>query len=121
MTLRTIWLALGCVWIATLFYLSLTPHPPEPFSFAGADKVEHAAAYCSLMLWFCQLHIRRIVLATVLIATGVGIEIAQGLTGYRYFEYADMLANSAGVLIGWVFARTRLGQILALLETHAKS
>lgn len=121
MKLRTIWLALGCVWIATLFYLSLTPHPPEPFSFAGADKVEHATAYCLLMLWFCQLQVRRIWLATALIATGVGIEIVQGLTGYRYFEYADMFANAAGMLIGWAFAQTRLGRILELLEIYAKS
>ncbi len=120
MKLRNIWLALGGVWVAVLFYLSLTPHPPELFSFNGADKLEHATAYCLLMLWFSQLRVRRIRLATVLIVTGIGIEIAQGQTGYRDFEYADMLANATGVAIGWALAQTRLGRVLELLETHAR-
>jgi len=36
-----------------------------------------------------------------LIAMGVLVEILQGWSGYRYFEYADMLANSSGVLAAW--------------------
>ena len=43
-----------------------------------------------------------------LIAMGVAVEILQGWSGYRYFEYADMLANSSGVLAAW-FAMHFLG------------
>jgi hypothetical protein len=31
--LRRIWLSLGAGWVATLMYLSLMPHPPEPMDF----------------------------------------------------------------------------------------
>jgi len=119
MKLRAIWLALGWFWVAVVFYISLTPHPPEPVSFDGADKLEHLLAYCFLMLWFCQLSgFKRIRLALAFVAMGVGLEVLQGMTGYRFFEYADMLANSTGVLFGWVSARTRLGCTLELLERH---
>ena len=63
MELRTLWLAMGWFWIAVIFYLSLTPHPPEPASFENADKLEHMLAYGLLMLWFCQLRFKRIGLA----------------------------------------------------------
>lgn len=117
--LRKAWLPLGWLWVATVFYLSLIPHPPEPFSFEGVDKLEHATAYACLMLWFCQVVVAqrsRIYLMAAFVLMGVGIEILQGWTGYRYFEYADMLANSTGVLIGWGLAHTRLGRVLISLE-----
>jgi len=36
---------------------------------------------------------------------GVGLEVLQGLGGDRYFEYADMLANTMGAAIGWWLTR----------------
>ncbi|MDH2916829.1 MAG: VanZ family protein [Gallionella sp.] len=121
--LRSIWLALGWLWVAVVFYLSLMPLPPEPVSFDGVDKLEHALAYTSLMLWFCQLYVEkraRILLFASFVAMGVGIEILQGMSGYRYFEYADMLANTAGVLIGLGLAHAGMGRILMKLERNAK-
>jgi VanZ family protein len=115
--LRNVWLALGWLWVATVFYLSLMPHPPQPVSFNGVDKLEHTLAYALLMLWFCQLYVeRRIRLFLPFVAMGVGIEILQGMGGYRYFEYTDMLANTAGVLIGWGLAQTMLGRVLPMIE-----
>jgi len=121
--LHRVWLALGWLWVAAVFYLSLTPHPPQPVSFNGVDKWEHALAYALLMLWFCQVYVvhnTRIKLLLSLVAMGVSIEILQGMTGYRYFEYADMLANSTGVLIGWGLARTRMGRVFTMLENNVK-
>lgn len=118
--LRGIWLALGWLWVATIVWLSLTPNPPEPVRFWNADKLEHALAYGLLMLWFSQVYVRRmrrIFTAILLVAMGITMEFLQGMTGYRSFEYADMLANSAGVLLGWVWARTALGRIGHALET----
>ena len=96
MKLRAIWQVLGWLWVAIVFYLSLTPHPPEPVSFEGADKFEHLLAYGALMLWFCQLRLARIGLAAGFVVMGVGIEFLQDMTGYRTFEYADMAADSLG-------------------------
>lgn len=119
--LRKVWLVLGWVWVALVSYLSLMPHPPQPLTFEGIDKLEHALAYASLMLWFCQvivLHRSRIYLMGAFVAMGVSIEILQGMSGFRYFEYADMLANSTGVLVGWGLAQTRMGRVLLSLEQH---
>jgi len=118
--LRKTWLALGGLWVATVLYLSLTPTPPEPLRFWSVDKLEHALAYCLLMLWFCQVYVRRtqrLFVAGLLIALGIIVELLQEMTSYRYFEYADMLANATGVMLGWVWARTGLGCIGSALET----
>ena len=117
--LRWSWLAVGLVWVAAVFYLSLTPYPPQPVTFWQADKIEHALAYGLLMLWFCQIYRQRssrMLLALLLVAMGIAIEYLQGETGYRMFEYVDMLANAAGVLVGWAWARTSLGHVFAYLE-----
>jgi VanZ family protein len=122
-SLRNIWLGLGWLWIVLVCYLSLMPHPPQLFSFNGVDKVEHLLTYVGLMLWFCQVYVSRsarIKLLLGLVVLGVVIEILQGMSGYRYFEYADMLANSSGVLIGLGLAHTRMGRVIFLLEQNGK-
>jgi VanZ family protein len=118
--LRRIWLVLGTVWVATVVYLSLTPNPPEPMHFLNADKLEHALAYGFLMLWFCQVYQQRaprIFIAGLLIALGVAIEYLQRMTIYRVFDYADMLANGAGVLFSLILISIGMGQIGVMLET----
>lgn len=120
--LRWTWLAVGWFGVAAIFYLSLMPHPPEPVHFWNADKLEHALAYCLLMLWFCQVYRQRrsrLMLAMLLVAMGALIEYMQRETGFRFFDYADMLSNATGVLVGWVWARTGLGRVFAYLEYHA--
>lgn len=122
--LRRVWLGTGWLWVAAVFYLSLMPHPPEPVAFNGVDKLEHLLAYAGLMLWFCQVYAERKIrlrLFVALTAMGVGIEFLQGMGGYRYFEYVDMLANTIGVLVGWGSARTVLGKILLAFEQRSGS
>ncbi|MFH2134796.1 MAG: VanZ family protein [Pseudomonadota bacterium] len=121
--LHKVWLGFGWLWVVLVCYLSLMPHPPQPVSFEGIDKIEHLLAYTGLMLWFCQVYVARdarIKILFGLVALGVVIEILQGMGGYRYFEYTDMLANSAGVLIGWGLAHTRMGRVILLLERNGK-
>lgn len=118
--LRKPWLALGWLWVAVVLYLSLMPHPPEPVRFPGIDKLQHAFAYGLLMLWFCQVYVRRtqrLFAAVLLAALGMVVELLQGMTGYRHFEPGDMVANATGVLLGWVWARTSMGHIGSALET----
>lgn len=100
-------------------YLSLMPNPPEPWVFRMVDKVEHGLAYAAMSWWFCQLYLSkrsRLVLCAALVAYGVLIEFLQRMTGYRYFEYADMVADATGVLLGWLLARTVLGRAFVWIE-----
>ena len=119
--LHWLWLVLGWVGILIVVYLSLVPSPPEPFHTRYSDKIEHALAYGSLMLWFCQGYQRltqRALVAALLVILGVSIEFLQGLTGYRSCELGDMLANTTGVLVGWLGACTILGQAGIKLESR---
>jgi VanZ family protein len=116
---RSAWLVGGGLLVALVVYLSLTPHPPVVMTFNESDKLEHCMAYAALSLWFCQIYVQtrqRVKVAVALIAMGITIEILQGLSGYRFFEYADMLANSVGVLAGFLLARTRLGRAFIWIE-----
>ena len=85
---------------AALVWLSLTPRPLE-IDLESGDKLGHFAGYCVLMFWFAQLYARRLPYAAGFIAMGVALELAQGRLGYRSLELYDMLANTAGVLLGW--------------------
>ncbi len=116
---RSAWLVGGWLLISLIVYLSLTPHPPSPLSFPNADKLEHGLAYAVLSWWFCQIYLSLRQCGIVIVAMiimGVVIEFLQGWSGYRYFEYADMLANSTGVVLGYLLARTALGRVFISIE-----
>jgi VanZ family protein len=94
--------------VAAIVWLSLTPSPPA-LDFTASDKLGHLAAYGLLMFWFSLLYVRnrtRALYGIAFLALGVGLEIIQGMTGYRSYDLADMAANSAGVVLGWLFGRT---------------
>jgi len=104
---RAIWMVIGWAMVAGIVWLSLTPSPPN-LDFALSDKVGHFVGYGTLTLWFCQLYgsrRERLAFAAGFVVMGVAIEFIQGATGYRDFEFLDMLANAAGVLLGWAAAR----------------
>ena len=94
--------------VAAIVWLSLTPSPPA-LDFTASDKLGHLAAYGVLMLWFCMLYPKRrarVLCGVGFVAMGVGLEIVQGMTGFRTYDALDMAANSAGVVLGWLFGRT---------------
>jgi hypothetical protein len=106
-------LALGWCWALTIVWLSLTPSPPT-LDVEQGDKLQHLAAYGTLMFWFCQLYPRRLTrlaYAAGFCAMGVALEFLQGMTDYRTFDVHDMLANAAGVLLGWAAAAALRGII----------
>ncbi len=85
--------------------VSLMP-PVLDESGGHTDKIVHLAGYAVLMFWWAQLVVERhwrLALAVMLF--GVGIELLQGLTPNRQPDVLDALANSGGVLIGWLAAR----------------
>ena len=122
---KNTWLTLGWVMIALVFYLSLTPSPPEiDIGFKYIDKIEHFIAYVILMGWFCQIYKTtktRIFYFVFFIAMGVLIEVLQGLGTVRYFEYSDMLANSLGVAVAWFITKARYNSLLLSLEKMMKN
>ena len=108
--LRLPWLAVGWLGVALSVYFSLKPHPPE-LGIENGDKVQHLVGYALLMLWWVQLADtvpQRVRTAVALAALGIGLEIAQGFTGYREASGLDATANATGVLIGWALAAPRL-------------
>ena len=111
------WRIAGWFWVIFICYLSLTPKPPLPdMGFEYQDKVGHLFAYAWLMGWFGNLyHCRhaRIVFAVIFVLMGVGLEFLQGMGQDRLFEYADMLANTAGVMLGYLLT---LGPVRLLLH-----
>jgi VanZ family protein len=116
---RHFWLAGGWLLVGLVVYLSLTPHPPKPFSFPDADKLEHGIAYGSLALWFCQIYLStrsRVFVLAALIGLGIGLEFVQGWTGYRHFDVWDMVANSIGVMLGFLMVFTPFGRLFILIE-----
>jgi VanZ family protein len=118
MRLHRPWQLIGWMLVVLVVYLSLTPAPIE-FPVEDGDRYEHALAYATLMFWFAHLHDgfrARVGLALAFIAMGVGLEFAQGMTGYRSFQVPDMIANAVGVGIGWLAAPPRLPHALRLIE-----
>lgn len=115
--LRPCWLAIGWALVTTVVAPSLVPEPPA-VPVPEGDKAAHVAAYGVLMWWFLQLYPRRrwIVIALALVALGVALEMLQGLSTIRSFESADILADTAGVALGWLVGRTRGGRALLALE-----
>ncbi|MNJ74215.1 VanZ like family protein [compost metagenome] len=43
---------------------------------------------------------RRLMITAGLLGYGVLIELLQGLTGYRFAEWADLLADGLGIALG---------------------
>lgn len=119
---RRIWLALGWLWVTIILWLSLTPIPPQPLTFDYSDKFEHTLAYLFLMGWFAVVCYgrQRIVSAFGLMIMGVLVEILQGLSGYRFFEFADMIANCSGVLLAWLMMNRFGDTLIARWRVHEK-
>ena len=99
-----LWGSIGWIMVGLILYLSLTSSPPEIVSFPVADKLEHLLAYSVLMGWLSQLYVagkHQLMWAVGFCMMGVSLEFMQGWGGHRYFEYSDMVANTAGVFLGW--------------------
>lgn len=82
------------------------------------DKIGHILSYATVMWWFVQLYpkSRYFLIGGLLIGMGLALEFVQGLTPYRHFDYMDSLANTTGVVIGWLLGATILKINLPKLE-----
>jgi VanZ family protein len=113
---RRLWVALGWAGVTLVIVLSLMPNPPQA-SVRFEDKIGHLLAYSSLMFWFAQLHRRWLPWALGFLALGAGLEVLQGLSGYREMSLDDLLANSLGIGLGWLAAHS-FPRFLAKVEAR---
>ncbi|MDC0588491.1 VanZ family protein [Porticoccaceae bacterium] len=93
------WLCL----IGTVF-LSLMPVVGGAQLFELQDKIGHSSIYAALFFLCARAYGRRyplVLLAFILAAFGLSMEIAQSMTSYRQGDHWDMLANLSGILAVW--------------------
>jgi VanZ family protein len=115
LTFVLLWQALGWLMVALVVVFSLLPQPPEP-PLITWDKSQHLLTYGVLMFWFRIAFAERTIWVGFLVGLGITLEFLQACSGYRYFEYTDMLANTLGVLVGLLLAATPLATFLELLD-----
>jgi VanZ family protein len=104
------WSTLGWALVAVVVIGSLVPGKIVA-AMHVSDKIMHAGAYAVLMVWFSGFyrHAMYPVIATVLIALGLTLDLLQLLTPTRTFDLNDVLMNSAGVVVGFLLSTVVLG------------
>ena len=104
-------------------YLSFmnTEGIPEPkfFNFQGADLVVHFLMYSFLSFVFFFEHFKNrkslnikyhwlLLFVSVLISISATVEVLQPIVAHRSCEFFDLLANTIGVIWGYIFFRLTL-------------
>jgi VanZ family protein len=107
-------------WLGIVVTLVLSLMPSALLETSGhTDKIIHLFGYALLMFWWAQLVTeQRWKLAIAVVFFGIAIELLQGLTPDRQPDVFDALANTGGVLLGWLAARLipNLPQQLSMLS-----
>jgi hypothetical protein len=105
-----IWSVLGWLLVAAVIVGSLIPGPALQ-TVEVDDKVMHAGAYFVLMLWFAGFYRRAIypLIAAVLLAMGLSLDLLQTLTETRVFDWYDVAMNCSGVIFGFLVSWLLLG------------
>lgn len=100
-----LWSAFGWLLAAGVCFGSLVPGDKLPVHVLQ-DKAVHFGSYLLLMIWFAGLYERRrqLAVALALVALGFALDALQSLVSSRSFELLDVLANAAGVAVGFVLA-----------------
>ena len=123
--IATLWRTVFAVLVLFVTYMSLAPSPENvgggyafmkwisEFLFGGPeyhDKIGHFLAYATLAGVYAQTAWRpfgRQVYGIVWLALfGLAMELAQGMTTYRELSGTDLLANWAGLAIGYPAGKT---------------
>ena len=104
---RQLWRYLFTVLLAVISWLALSAAPPKTID-TGWDKSNHALAFASLAftaVWgFWQQPRQWPRLIAVLVAYGIGIEIAQSFLPPRQADWHDVVADSVGIALGLLAA-----------------
>ncbi len=105
--------------VVVVFLLALMPMPQWPEApWSLSDKAEHALVFAGLWLLGRQAYpqVSHHLLAAGILAYGLAMEGAQGLTWWRKAEWADLTADAIGVAAAmtlwrlWAFTRQRVAR-----------
>jgi hypothetical protein len=113
-----LWYGLGAILTAFIIVTSLLPMKDLP-AMRISDKIEHAAAFSALAVWFGGLLPQRWYawLACALLALGGAIELAQGLMGMgRLADVRDLIADGWGIAFGLTLCALGLRHWAQLVE-----
>lgn len=104
------WSALGWLLVVGVVVSSLLPGQIVQ-AVMVSDKIMHAGTYALLMVWFAGLYRRGLYMAIAagLFGLGIALDLLQGLTPTRTFDWYDVAANLAGVLVGCALAFALVG------------
>ena len=121
--LRRPQLWLGLWWLAIVLGVAISLAPaPSVAAPQGSDKLVHFLCYGALAVGAVQLFATRAALlraAVGLVALGVALELAQeALTSTRMLDPRDAVANTLGVLLGLLVARTPLRDVLSRVDAR---
>lgn len=111
-----LWFSMAYIMLAVVAIVSLMPAPDL---MGTSDKLLHLLTYAFMSAVFSTLVCRNMSLFKVvpgLILFGIVLEFLQGMTGYRYLEVNDMLANSVGVFAGLLVRLTPIPRWFRQLE-----
>lgn len=116
---RKFWIMLGIFYITFILLASFAKTPSVNSHFSHTDKIIHMLIYFILVGWFVQLYKEKttqlfILLAAVLL--GLLIEIMQGMTSYRSFDYVDEIANSIGAAGAFLLSGTFFATLLSRFD-----
>ncbi|MCP4326037.1 MAG: VanZ family protein [Psychromonas sp.] len=101
--IKKYWLLITLAALTLITILSLTPLPQLP-SVPGSDKAHHFIAYATLFFPVALAKPKYLIWIGLLFACWSGaIELIQPHVN-RYGEWLDMLANSIGLLCGFLLA-----------------
>ena len=119
MTLQRFWWALGALLVAAAAVVCLMPFYEVPAPLEWNDKVSHLAGHGALAIYFAGLTPRRNwwKIFVFLLLFGISIEFAQYfMRAGRQGDPRDVLANSAGALLGLAAARLGLARWTGFAE-----
>nr|WP_319566524.1 VanZ family protein [uncultured Rhodoferax sp.] len=88
--------------VLVTLWLSLIPSEQVPQGLHFWDKAQHAAGFAGLgFLGLMAYPVRTGAVLLSLALFGVGIEVAQWLTGWRHGDLQDWVADCVGIAIGY--------------------
>lgn len=111
------WYAVGIALLIAGIVVALMPGSAVPVKYN--DKLLHALGFVFFMVWFCGLVRPRhmVWVALSLLLYGLLMEYLQSLSPVRQAEGLDLVADSVGILLGWLLSLAGLRHWPATLES----